>query len=576
MNSRSTVFAILVAGFTFFTLMTVAGCSNSTSTSSLKPTSNEAGLRSLKTQELADDFAQEVQLFKTYYGPYNYKQDRFSFSIDALATQLSAKIVAAKTEDEALGYFYQFGASLHDGHVQIRHTLSSSWVAKYSLPFGLTPVEGKALVAMVGKDLKDTPIKVGDELVTLDGKTPDDYLASIVKYKSWATDLSNKHLIAYITSRPSYATELTPPSEIASVVLKHSTGETYNVQIPWLVVKYNPKEGDYYKPGTEFLAADVDNFNDALSGSLYEMGASKPYFASDAVKAKYKWVEVYASDAARTDAGLGKDDKPPVYAALYHYQNKTVLLVRSATYAPADFSADVYLKYYKAVMKEYEPIADVLVIDQTHNPGGDGTFCSNLASMLLTPAGNNAPVQMCNADRKWINDIIDESTADTKGDTPNASRLTIAMAHQIEKAYDAGQKLSEPLPIFTGSFKMTPYGSYTWSKPKLVLIDELAGSCGDVFPMILRDNKATKFFGQTTMGLGGNVDQVGVLNNSRISIRLTRGLFETYKDSGKYDPADFIENNGVKPDYSYTHTVDDFRAGYINYVDQFSQKAVAQ
>jgi hypothetical protein len=32
----------------------------------------------------------------------------------------------------------------------------------------------------------------------------------------------------------------------------------------------------------------------------------------------------------------------------------------------------------------------------------------------------------------------------------------------------------------------------------------------------------------------------------------------------------------VKPDYSYTHTVDDFRAGYINYVDQFSQKAVAQ
>jgi hypothetical protein len=572
--------SIVLTSFVSIVASILVGCSNSSNFTggAVKANpSSETGLRPLQTQELVQDFAQEIQLFKSYYGPYNYKQDRFSFNIDALATQLSAKIAAAKTEDEALGYMYQFGANLHDGHVQIKHSLSSSWISKYSLPFGVTAVEGKALVAVVNKDqLKDANIAVGDELVTLDGKTPNEYLAILLKYRSWATDESNKHMIAYITSRPSFATEVKPPKETATAVFKKANGTVNQVEIPWTVVKYNPKEADYYKPGMELLAAGVDDFNEALQNSIFEMGSVKPFFGSDNVKQKYKWVEVYASDTARADAGLGKDEKPPVYSAIYRFQGKTILLVRSSSYAPSDYSAEVYLKYYKAIMKEYESVADVLVVDQTHNPGGNGEYCTNLASMLLTGGTNNAPVQMCNADRKWIDDFIHESASDPKNENPNMTRLTVAAAHSIEKAYDEGKKLSEALPIFTGGFKLTPFGGYSWKKPKLVLIDELAGSCGDVFPMILRDNKATKFFGQTTMGLGGNVEEVGTLNNSRISIKVTRGLFMTYKESNKYDAADYIENNGVRPDYPYTHTVDDFRSGFVGYVQKFSEKAIEQ
>lgn len=110
----------------------------------------------------------------------------------------------------------------------------------------------------------------------------------------------------------------------------------------------------------------------------------------------------------------------------------------------------------------------------------------------------------------------------------------------------------------------------------LVLIDELAGSCADMFPMLMKTNKRAKLFGQNTMGLGGNVEQVGQLNNSRIAIRLTRGLFFPFHADGKVDPSEYIENNGVAPDIEYSHTASDIRAGYVNYVKTFSDKALEQ
>ena len=110
----------------------------------------------------------------------------------------------------------------------------------------------------------------------------------------------------------------------------------------------------------------------------------------------------------------------------------------------------------------------------------------------------------------------------------------------------------------------------------LVLIDELAGSCGDMFPMLVKANKRAKLFGQNTMGLGGNVEEVGQLNNSRITIAMTRGLFFPFRADAKYVPADLVENNGVAPDYEYAHTLKDFHGGYVDYVKAFSDKAIEQ
>lgn len=62
--------------------------------------------------------------------------------------------------------------------------------------------------------------------------------------------------------------------------------------------------------------------------------------------------------------------------------------------------------------------------------------------------------------------------------TEEALRFEL-LASRIEDAYDAGQALTAPLPLFGGN-QLLPDDQYVWTKPLLVLIDELAGSCGDM------------------------------------------------------------------------------------------------
>ena len=247
--------------------------------------------------------------------------------------------------------------------------------------------------------------------------------------------------------------------------------------------------------------------------------------------------------------------------------------MRSASYSQSDYKGDVYIKAYMALLSEYENLADVLVLDQTHNPGG--SYCASFYDIFAN-AGDTQGVEKLRADRKWINDLYINWPASI-GPTGNPwdAKQSLAWGSLVEKAYDNGDFLSEPVPLFSGALYSTNMG-YKWKKPMLVLIDELAGSCGDMFPMLVKANNRAKLFGQRTMGLGGNVEQVGQLNNSRIAISLTRGLFYPYNPNAQPKDTDYIENNGVTPDYEYAHTVSDFRNGYFNYVQSFSQKAIEQ
>lgn len=54
-------------------------------------TENHAAIRPLNADEKAADFDQLLQIFKTYYAPYHYKENRLGISIETLAKDLKAK-----------------------------------------------------------------------------------------------------------------------------------------------------------------------------------------------------------------------------------------------------------------------------------------------------------------------------------------------------------------------------------------------------------------------------------------------------------------------------------------------------
>lgn len=76
------------------------------------------------------------------------------------------------------------------------------------------------------------------------------------------------------------------------------------------------------------------------------------------------------------------------------------------------------------------------------------------------------------------------------------------------------------------------------------------------------------------MGLGGNVEEVGILPNSQVKVKLTRGHFFVYREDGKYSMKDMIENNGVEPHVRRTIELKDVRDDYMEYVKDISEQAI--
>lgn len=78
--------------------------------------------------------------------------------------------------------------------------------------------------------------------------------------------------------------------------------------------------------------------------------------------------------------------------------------------------------------------------------------------------------------------------------------------------------------------------------PKVLLINEMAGSGGDFFPWVFRQQKAGKLIGKTTWG--------GLVKSS-VHYRLVDGGYLTSPDNAIFDPAKnewIAENTGIAPD----------------------------
>ena len=109
----------------------------------------------------------------------------------------------------------------------------------------------------------------------------------------------------------------------------------------------------------------------------------------------------------------------------------------------------------------------------------------------------------------------------------------------------------------------------TYTKPIIMLIDELSGSGGDAFPGLMQGYGRAKLLGTTTSGLGGHVVPMPDLTFSRMTIRMTKSLF--YRPDGTP-----IENNGAEPDIDYAITVDDVKYGYRPYREFYTQKIIEE
>jgi C-terminal processing protease CtpA/Prc len=158
--------------------------------------------------------------------------------------------------------------------------------------------------------------------------------------------------------------------------------------------------------------------------------------------------------------------------------------------------------------------------------------------------------------QQWLTEMSGDSTTLFYKNIESVVQL-------IKSSWEQGAFLTPKISIFgdaTGKPNATHY-----TKPIVVLIDEVSGSGGDAFPSLMQGIGRAKLLGSTTMGLGGHVIELPPLYYSQVQPRMTRSLF--YRPDGVP-----VENNGAVPDYAYVPTRDDFMYGYKLYQNFYTQK----
>jgi Peptidase family S41 len=538
-------------------------------------------LRSLTKAEALADFDVMAASFRALYGALDRKQQRYGFNFDTLVSDFRGRVERASGEAEYRGLFQEFIARFQDPHLSLESPLSANDTKALVLPFHVVPLENTYAVYAVGKALQGT-LNVGEELLSIDGRTTDQMYAAFEKYVGVANPLAKKHLASYLfTTRDVYLSKGIDASKPASVEVRGLDGLVRKVSVAWIDVAQGiattgraPTAGTTTRE-TAFAASSQASI--VINSQLTRIGANTPFYMTQTALATLDRRSTPALSSqsvaqAKLTAAQAKAFSQLYYTLEYTTAGKRVLFLRIPDYQPQDVEGA--FAYLSALLKQEQSKVDVLVLDETHNPGGNVFFAQAILT-LLAKKDYDVYAQQMHADRKWLEAFL-EVTHNIRSQSPTDPALATFEGYTktIDDAYTRGDSLSPALPFFDTSPKGSPDVDH-WTKPFVIVADELSVSCADLVPLVVKKNGMGTVFGETTMGGGGNVEAVAVLPNTQATLQLSRGLGTVYDPTGAYADEWFVEDNGVTPDVQYTLTLADFRAGFVGYVQALNAVVAA-
>ena len=553
-------------------LLTAGACGRVAPTAQLK-------LAPLKTDEAMDDFEQMVNAFKGVYGLMRLKVERYGLNLGEMVETTRVEIASARSDEEIYGALRRFVTKFHDGHLSLTFPYAIGKIKRHTIPLFVAPFDDKFGIAFVEPEAASSGVAVGDELLAMDGRTPDAWLEIINRYMTWGNARSDRNNICMLFSRDVFMTELMPTQSTTLLKLRRADGTEYEASLPWKAEDYYPgASGASYPAGDATVgrpmayAAHAGLMNEAAGSSKFRLEWPQPFFVTPALSDKFSLTEVTIDPAYLTKYRLdpAQNKYKEVYAATYAYDGRKFLLIRQPSYnVESDEKTATLLNVYRAILDQYEGQVAALVIDQNHNPGGYLSYVSAFFKLFITEATANL-IERPRADRKWITELLDYArSVDPTMASPDARKYA-GYAAGIEAANDRGDAFG-PFVTWSEGWTIQPDSMYTWKKPILILADELSGSCADIFPMLMTRAHRAKFFGARTAGLGGSVEDGAILNHSQGKLALTRGMFNSYRADNRYDEDSWIENSGIPADYDYTMSLGDLRQDFIPYFTHMNE-----
>ncbi len=523
--------------------------------------------RALTEAERLADFNQLVYRIESNYGPLKLKPTSIGLDMEHLKARYRDEVVKARTNGEFYYTIVRFVAEFKDGHfgAQVPTT------RRAALPFSTDLVEGKVLIDQIERTMLPElifPYERGDEVIEMGGRSAPQLLDFLSRHVSSGYELSARRTAAMMFTVRSGAIVPVPEGKVL-IKIRRVSGEIGEVSLPWIHTgdaideDVLPDFGDAPKifstkfPLVPKVIADLGNLSirDDLVAILGPERLERSYRCSGLTRIE-------------PPEGAKPIQLTPFVAYTYPTAKGEVGYLRLPHYMPQGPSGEPlfeeYLSRYTHVVRQLEARTVGLVIDQDHNCGGSVDYLESIAGLFVEQPHSGLEFQFLANKESFLsfNQALGQTPAGTleHGLVKNLVDLT-------RTAWNRGDFLTEKSTFHPGE-KLYP-SPYRYTKPVIVLIDELSGSGGDAFPAMMQGLGRAKLVGTRTSGLGGHVNAQAPLNYSGIAYRMTRSLF--FHPNGTP-----IENNGATPDFPYAITRDDFVNGYRAYREFYTQKLLEQ
>ena len=517
--------------------------------------SGGAFAKGLTTEQKVLDFQQLMGQIKSSYGPLEYKIKVQHIDIDALQKKYLSRIEASTTDAEFYDLVLRFNAEFHDSHFGLRIPSKK----RASLGFITDLVAGHVLISDIDVKTLPTaqfPIQRGDEVLTFNNQPVLDVIGDLSLRRGMGYAHTALRIGAMSLASRS-GTNFSIPTGTANVAIKSKAdGSTKVYEMPWVVTG---KDFDFGADFTTMSGSFLDN-----QGFSYNQLSIKDLFTDILGPQIERSYMCSGTSRIERPAGAVVISEAPVVAYYYPTSKGNIGYLRIPHYMPligTDATAeDQTFAMYEYLIAQLEKNTVGLIIDQDHNCGGSVSLLHHILSLFV-----DTPVQTTQFRLVASKENILSTSKEI--DDMNPLSLVYLQAQDIlarlEQSWTAGEFLTSKISFEKGDLVYPNPTRY--SKPIVMLIDELSGSGGDAFPSLMGGYHRAVLLGTRTMGAGGHVTEGPALNFSQMKINMTRSLF--YRPDGVE-----VENNGAVPSIPYEITPEDFNQHYIPYREFYTQK----
>lgn len=560
------------------------------------------------------DIDQVFQRLITHYGMVDYKQFQFGFTLEEKRKEFYDLVDKGMLPDgyknpngvlsriEAQQLIMALCASFKDGHFNCFRPSNAIW----STGVRGREIRGHLIVTELMPQIfnsmnNSTPLKVGDEIVSING-VPIEKLAEARKHNvqlaTYPTRLreSMQSLLTFSESNflPKQENEkvtigflspgeMTPKTAYArwTKVGKGSNAdqnnrsekeqeEIYQRLQAWVdvdskgssIIMSNTQPKVKAKPVSQTEIRDyrygnrgrVSYFRVGITSLIQKAGRGQITDVGAEINRRIKAGYYEKPGQPKPKVALKPIDRLEAYTITIDGINIGVL--RIPDYHPAtpqDFFREI--DWLRLVIAYMNDTTDTMIIDQLHNGGGYVDYVALLAGLFA----NRGPLKTISSQIKLSESLLNTYNQDKNWDIYFSSNISNLQTNReyvqylrdkYQEGLSTGIMMTPPIPsMATGPMlpnevfgEVAPLGGVAYNKKVLILNDSESASGGDFFPAIMQSNGRAVVMGERSMGMGGSV-----MGGSAAQTSLELYMQTTISLARLHDGT-YIENKGVIPD----------------------------